>query len=85
MVHSAAIQDRNGGLPVIEKLKEKWRQIVKIFADSGYDETLIQKVKDNCGYILEIVRKKEAPVFAVLPKRWIVERTIARINNSRRM
>jgi putative transposase len=84
-VHSAGIQDRNGGLPVIEKLKEKWKRIVKIFADGGYDGTLIQKVKDKCGYVLEIVRKKESNVFEVLPKRWIVERTIAWINNSRRM
>ena len=85
VVHSAGIQDRNGGLPIIEKLKEKWRQIIKIFADSGYDGTLIQKVKDKCGYTLEIVRKRDAAVFKVLPKRWIVERTIAWINNSRRM
>jgi putative transposase len=84
-VHSAAIQDRNGGLPVIEKLKEKWNRIVKIFADSGYNGTLIEKVKEKCGYVLEIVKKQEATEFKVLPKRWIVERTIAWINNSRRM
>jgi putative transposase len=85
VVHSAGIQDRNGGLPVMEKLKGKWRRIVRIFADSGFNGTLIEKVKDKCGYILEIVRKNNNGTFEVLPKRWIVERTIAWINNSRRM
>ncbi len=84
-VHSAGIQDRNAGLPIIEKLKERGNRIVKIFAYSGYNGVLVQRVKNQCGYDLEIVKKQENKAFKVLPKRWIVERTIAWINNSRRM
>lgn len=85
VVHSAGIQDRNGALGVIEKLKQSWKKIIKIFADSGYNGTLIQKVKESCGYILEIVKKAENKTFKVLPKRWIVERTFAWLDTNRRM
>jgi putative transposase len=83
VVHSADIQDRDGAKLVMEKLKYNLSKIVKIFADGGYAGKLVEYVKDTFSWVLEIV-KKEGNEFQVLPKRWIVERTISWINNSRR-
>ena len=43
-------------------------------------------VKQHCGWTLEIVRRLEGVKgFVVLPRRWVVERTIAWLTRSRRL
>jgi putative transposase len=76
VVHSADIQDRDGAKLVMEKLRYNLSKIVKVFADGGYAGKLVEYVKDTFSWVLEIV-KKEGNEFQVLPKRWIVERTIS--------
>jgi len=83
IVHSASVQDRDGAMSVIELLRFRFSRMVKIFADGGYAGKLIDQVAEKFGWVLEIVHKKESG-FKVLPKRWIVERTFAWINNDRR-
>jgi len=83
-VHSADIQDRDGAKLVMENLRHKYFSILKIFADGGYAGQLIDYVKITFNWILEIVKRSETGEFKVLPKRWIVERTIAWFNNYRR-
>jgi len=84
VIQSASVQDRDGALSVIDKLKENWRKVTKIFADSGYTGKLIAKVKDKFKMELGIIKRNEPHVFKILPKKWIVERTFAWINTSRR-
>jgi putative transposase len=84
VIQSASTQDRNGAMEVMEKLVECWKKITKVFADSGYNGELIQKVKQRFKITVEIIKKKEEHLFKVLPKRWIVERTFAWIDTSRR-
>ena len=83
VVHSADIQDRDGAKLVMENLRYRYFSIVKIFADGGYAGQLIEYVKGAFNWILEIV-KREGNDFKILPKRWIVERTIGWFNNYRR-
>ena len=86
VVHAASVADRKGGALVVEKLKEAWTQIVKIFADGGY--SLVGKAEQTLqtlgSYVLEIVRRTDFSTFKVLPKRWIVERSFAWIETNRR-
>ena len=42
-------------------------------------------VERECGWTLEIVKRCELHRFVVLPKRWIVERTLAWISRNRRL
>jgi putative transposase len=84
VIHSASIQDRDGAISVITKMKEGWFKIIKVFADNGYAGKLIEKVKNICGIELEIIKRTELHVFKILPKRWIVERTFAWIDTNRR-
>jgi putative transposase len=84
VIHSAAIQDRDGSKEVIKQLKGKWKKIVKIFADGGYRGKLIEWVKQHFKIELEIVKRNELHLFKILPKRWIVERTFSWIDTNRR-
>lgn len=57
-----------------------------IWADGGYAGKLIEWVKLNCGWVLEIVKRSDdMKGFVILPRRWIVERTFGWINKFRRL
>jgi transposase len=85
VVHSAGIQDRVAARAVLIRLFCRFKGIAKIFADGGYTGTLIDWAKNMFGYTVEIVKRSDPKGFQVLPKRWIVERTCAWLNWSRRL
>ena len=84
VIQGASVQDRDGAIPVINKLFEGWNQIIKIFADSGYRGQLIDKVKTQFKIEFEIIKRNELHTFKILPMRWIVERTFSWIDTNRR-
>lgn len=90
-VQKADLQDRDGGKPVLEPLREKYTRLSKIWADGGYSGALVDWVyelrqgRGRRRISLEIVRKPKEGGFVVLPKRWIVERTFGWLGRSRRM
>ncbi len=61
--------------------------LLKLYADSGYQGTKFQGgLAAVCRQInVEIVKRCDIGKFVVLPKRWIVERTIAWLNRCRRL
>ena len=86
IVHAASIQDRVGARHAMRKAKMKYEELVKLWADGGYAGTLVIWAKETWGIDLEIVKRSDAVKgFVVLPKRWIVERTLAWLSRYRRM
>jgi transposase len=82
-VHSAGIQDRDGALRLFDKLTARFPFLEVFFADAAYAG---EKVEQAAPRPVEIVRRCDtAKGFQVLPKRWIVERTLAWITANRRM
>ena len=75
IVHSAAIQDRDGAKLLLLRVKGRLPRVKLIWADGGYTGKLIKWVEDETSWTLEIVKRNELHTFKVLPKRWIVERT----------
>ena len=60
--------------------------IEHIFADAGYQGAKTAAAIAKTGsWKLEIVKRSEPHRFVVLPKRWIVERTLAWISHNRRL
>ena len=58
----------------------------KVWADQGYTGDLADRLRAEYGIDLEIVvRSTEQAGFTVLPRRWVVERTIAWQGRSRRL
>jgi transposase len=60
--------------------------VERIFADAGYQgPRMAQAVAETGAWAIEIVKRNAAHRFVVLPKRWIVERTLAWISRNRRL
>jgi len=85
IVHSASIQDRVAARAVLMRLFCRFDTITKVFVDGGYTGKLIGWANEMFGYDVEVVKRKESHTFEVLPKRWIVERTLAWLGWSRRL
>jgi putative transposase len=86
VVHSAAIQDRDGAKMLFLKAAVSFPAISLVWADGGYAGQLIEWLRCWCGWVLEIVHKLEGQVgFQVLPRRWVVERTFAWLGHPRRL
>jgi putative transposase len=86
VVHAANIQDRDGAKLVLAKLIGRFPRLAVIWADGGYAGTLLIWALATAGLVIEIVAKPAGmTAFAVLPKRWIVERTFAWLGRCRRL
>ena len=85
VVHSAGIQDRVGARALLIRLFVHLEHFKVIFVDGGYTGKLIEWSRAMFGWTLEVVKRSEQHTFKVLPKRWIVERTFAWLNQSRRL
>ena len=86
VVHPADIQDRDGAKLVLQRMAGLFPDLRLLWADSGYAGALETWVAEHTPWVLDIVRKDpQAQGFAVLPKRWIVERTFAWLGRHRRL
>ncbi len=88
LVHTADVQDRDGGALLMASLFGAFPFLLKLYADGGYQGPEFQAaVKKVLGRVnVEIVKRSDqARGFLVLPKRWIVERTFAWLNRCRRL
>jgi transposase len=86
-VHPADIQDRDGAALVLDKrTRALFPFIERIFADGGYRGPRVAAAAASTGsWVVEIVKPNLLSTFVVLPKRWVVERTLAWISRNRRL
>ena len=85
-VHAANEHDSHSGLRVLERLKGRFERLKKIYADGGYRGELIDKVKYMLNCEMEItLRTDKSTAFKPLPKRWVVERSFAWLDDFRRL
>ena len=88
VVHSADIQDRDGGVLLMATLFGLYPFLLKLYADGGYQGPKFRAASKRIlkRVNVEIVKRSDpARRFVVLPKRWIVERSIAWLNRCRRL
>ena len=91
VVHSAAVQDRDGALLVLAQLLPLGLcpRLKLIWADGGYAGRLVRfvgRLGRSIGWRLEIVKRTDdMKGFVVLPRRWIVERTFGWFGRYRRL
>jgi transposase len=81
------VQDRDGARLVLDRrTRRMYPFIERIFADAGYQGAKAANAVAKTGsWTLEIVKRNDMHRFVVLPKRWIVERTLAWISTCRRL
>ena len=87
IVHSAGIQDRDGAVLVLDKIRQRFPWLELIWADAGHNaHQLKDAVARSPGLRLEIVKRTDdIKGFVVLPRRWIVERTFSWFGRNRRL
>lgn len=88
IVHAADLQDRDGGVLLMATVFGLFPVLRKLYADGGYQGPVFQSALARTlrQIDLQIVKRSDrAQGFEVLPKRWIVERTIAWLNRCRRL
>ena len=83
-VHAVNIHDTKSGILATRGTFEKYPYIQRFCADAGYRKTFEQDVSRELGLGVDIPARIK-PEWEVLPKRWIVERSLAWLNNSRRL
>jgi putative transposase len=86
VVHAANIQESDGAKLVLRRACGIFPRLRHIWVDQGYKAHLLVWAQAVGGWVVEIVaRPKEQKGFAVLPRRWVVERTFAWIGRCRRL
>jgi putative transposase len=86
-VHPADMQDRDGAVLTIAAIHDLFPWLRHLFADSAYaGDKLLNKLTKFGNWTIEIVRRMaDAVGFEILPRRWVVERTLAWLNRNRRL
>jgi transposase len=89
MVTSARASDRVAGREVLAQAKQRHPGLRKGWVDGGYanavDDSMLAWAEENLGVDLEVVKRSDDAIgFAVIPWRWVVERTNAWISAHRR-
>ena len=86
VVHAADIQDKPGGVQLLQRCANGFARLRVIFADGGYDgPTMRDACAEHHNSRLQLVKRSQQHRFEVLPKRWIVERTFAWLGRNRRL
>ncbi len=87
VVHSAAVQDRDGAGLLLDKIRRRFPWLELVWADGGYNARQVETAVAKVPVLrLEIVKRSDdMSGFVVLPRRWVVERTFSWFGRNRRL
>jgi putative transposase len=83
-VHAANIHDTVAGEIVFKAAYAKYPSLKGCAADAGYRKTFVNALKEICIPV-DIIEKIVPKIWAVLPIRWIIERSFGWASHSRRL
>ena len=86
VVTAASVQYRDGARLLFRRLGGACKKLRKVWVDGGYRGSLVTWVAEHFRFVLHLVqRPPEQRGFAVLPRRWVVERTFSWFTLCRRL
>lgn len=87
-ITTANVTDREGALTTLFSNKNKvhLKKVKNVLVDGGYSGgKFANSVKELIGSDVEVAKRNELHTFAVIPKRWVVERSFAWLEKCRRL
>jgi transposase len=85
-VTTANISDKAGALAAFRLYKDNLINVQNVLVDGGYiGEPFAAAVYKTLGATVEVAKRRELHKFAVIPKRWVVERSFAWLEKCRRL
>ena len=85
-VTTAEVTDRKGAWEAIDLCKSNLMQVKSVLVDGGYTgHPFADGVKERIHATVQVVKRNELHIFAVLPKRWVVERSFGWLEKCRRL
>ncbi|MFC5786787.1 IS5 family transposase [Streptomyces aureus] len=86
LVTAADVTDRHAARAMLPHLRTRFRKITLVWADGGYTGALVGWAKEKLQLTLQIVKRSDdMEGFVVLPRRWVVERTLGWLLRTRRL
>lgn len=89
MITAANVTDRVGAIEMTEYYRDftnNLNSVKKYLVDGGYiGENFANSIKELIGAEVEVAKRNELHTFAVIPKRWVVERSFGWLDKCRRL
>ena len=86
LVTTGNVTDRAGAVEGFSIHKDTLSDVQNVLVDGGYTgETFATAVEDILGATVEVAKRNALHTFAVIPQRWIVERSFAWLEKCRRL
>ena len=85
-VTTANVTDQDGAIEMVMNNKTNLSRVKNSLVDGGYSgETFAEAIKELLGVTVEVAKRSELHKFAAIPKRWVVERSLAWLEKCRRL
>lgn len=85
-VTTAHISGKAGAKEMIEAGAGRLRSVKKVLVDGGYaGRPFADFVREAIGAEVEVAKRNELHTFAVIPKTWVVERSLLSLEKCRRL
>ena len=83
---TADVTDREGALMACRFHKAALSKVNNVLTDGGYTgQPFADAIHNILGATVEVAKRSELHTFAVIPKRWVVERSFAWLEKCRRL
>jgi len=85
-VTTANIGDRKGALEAMDRCRGNLQEVQGVLVDGGYTgKPFAKAVQKKLGATVQVAKRNQLHSFAVIPKRWVVERSFSWLEKCRRL
>ena len=86
LITTANVTDRSGAVLMFSTPGFSLSSLQTVLCDGGYTgDDFANKIYDLTGAKVQVAKRSELHTFAVIPKRWIVERSFGWLDKCRRL
>jgi transposase len=85
-VTTANVTDRQGALEALKRNASSLDRVHSVLVDGGYTgKPFAKAIEERLGATVQVAKRRELRTFAVMPQRWVVERSFAWLEKCRRL